>query len=147
MQLEDATRMYKLRLHGVKWQAGENDHSSCTISIQAQSRILLSAGWRKKPASDSQKQLIAKRWRVRPGSYGGFSSEEERMDKIHHLTKGQAANILTRLKHGAQVCPTWCTLQLLTVYIIGPFREKTEGERSNNAYCAKRARPRCQRSS
>ena len=147
MQLEAATRIHKLRLHVVKCQAGKNGQISCTTSIQVRSRILRSAGWRKKPASDSQKELIAKRWRVRPGSHGGFSSEEERMNKIHNLTKGQAANILTRLKHGAQVCPTWFSLQLLTVYIIDPFREKTEGERSNSAHFAKRARPGRQRSS
>ncbi|KAF8632559.1 hypothetical protein AX15_001769 [Amanita polypyramis BW_CC] len=65
-------------------------------------RLSRSANWRKKPASESQRQLIGKRWRIRPGLYDGFSSEEERMQKIRDLTKGQAANILTRLKHGAQ---------------------------------------------
>lgn len=70
---------------------------------ESRSRLLRSADWRKKPASDSQKDVIAKRWRVRPGSQSGFSSEEEKMDKIHRLTKGQAADILTRLRHGAQV--------------------------------------------
>ncbi|PFH54425.1 hypothetical protein AMATHDRAFT_134467 [Amanita thiersii Skay4041] len=58
--------------------------------------LLRSAKWRKQPATDSQKELISKRWTK-------HSSDEEKKIKIKSLTKGQAANILTRLKHGAQV--------------------------------------------
>ncbi|KAK2461954.1 hypothetical protein APHAL10511_006417 [Amanita phalloides] len=81
----------------------------CDTYVQAKiargemsSRLLRSANWRKKSASDSQKQLIAKRWRARASGHNGFSSDEEKEKKIGSLTKGQAANILTRLKHGAQ---------------------------------------------
>ncbi|KIL70887.1 hypothetical protein M378DRAFT_183448 [Amanita muscaria Koide BX008] len=65
-------------------------------------RLLRSATWRKQPASDGQKQLIEKRWGKRINSANGFPSEEARTQMIHNLTKGQAGNILTRLKHGAQ---------------------------------------------
>ncbi|KAF8640629.1 hypothetical protein AX17_000289 [Amanita inopinata Kibby_2008] len=71
-------------------------HGSMTLGL------LRSAGWRKQPASDGQKQLIAKRWGNRSSMYRGIGWEEEKMQKIQNLTKGQAANILTRLKHGAQ---------------------------------------------
>jgi len=55
-----------------------------------------SAKWRKAPASESQKKFVARR--------RGISSDE--MDESEHaldkLTKGLAANIITRLKHGAK---------------------------------------------
>ena len=73
------------------------------------------------PASDSQKDVIAKRWRVRPGSQSGFSSEEERMDKINGLTKGQAADILTRLRHGGQVSHDMMLITIPNSLLIGPF--------------------------
>lgn len=102
--------------------AGEYDHVSCQVlSFKSRSRLLRSAGWRKTPASDSQKDVIAKRWRVRPGSQSGFSSEEERMDKIHGLTKGQAADILTRLRHGGQVSHHMMLTSTSNSLLIGPF--------------------------
>ncbi|KAF8898798.1 P-loop containing nucleoside triphosphate hydrolase protein [Infundibulicybe gibba] len=59
--------------------------------------ILRSAAWRKLPASDQQKQLIAKRWSKR-----NLDNPSERAAIIAQLKKGDAANIITRLKHGAQ---------------------------------------------
>jgi ATP-dependent helicase IRC3 len=62
------------------------------------SRLFRTAKWRKAPASSNQKEFIAKRW--------GLAKAEMDVDshlKIDQLTKGEAANIITRLKHGAQV--------------------------------------------
>ena len=49
---------------------------------------------------------------------------------INNLTKGQAANILTRLKHGAQVCFDQCPLQVLYTYTIQARFEKKVKESS-----------------
>lgn len=55
--------------------------------------LLRSARWRKSPASPGQINFLASRWRNR---------RPEQIDKTKELTKGEAANIITRLKHGAQ---------------------------------------------
>ena len=60
--------------------------------------LLRSARWRKSPASDSQKAIITKRTEGRSAG-NGFGVTFD----VSTLTKGQAANIITRLKHGAQV--------------------------------------------
>ncbi|KAJ7634254.1 P-loop containing nucleoside triphosphate hydrolase protein [Mycena polygramma] len=62
--------------------------------------LLRSARWRQAPASDTQKQLVAKRWGKR--TFDSDSDAESKAEKIRTLTKGEAANIITRLKHGAQ---------------------------------------------
>lgn len=49
------------------------------------------------------------------------------MDKIHSLTKGQAGDILTRLRHGAQVGHNVMLMIISNSLLIAPFREKTEG--------------------
>ncbi|KAF7310867.1 DEAD-box family helicase [Mycena chlorophos] len=58
--------------------------------------ILRTARWRKAPATDNQKKLVAKRWGKRLAD-----SEQVRNEKIAQLTKGQAADIITRMKSGA----------------------------------------------
>jgi ATP-dependent helicase IRC3 len=68
-------------------------------------RLLRTARWRKAQATANQKTFISKRLIKRqplrePPVDGTFLSSQ---DKIETLTKGQAANIITRLKHGAQV--------------------------------------------
>ncbi|EPQ60619.1 P-loop containing nucleoside triphosphate hydrolase protein [Gloeophyllum trabeum ATCC 11539] len=69
--------------------------------------LLRSAAWRRHPATDTQKEFIRKRWGSRKitslQDFGDGSKVEEYDQRIAKLTKGEAANIITRLKHGAQV--------------------------------------------
>jgi ATP-dependent helicase IRC3 len=67
-----------------------------------QRRLLRSARWRKAVATEKQKALVSKRW-LKRDSLDGAASENERLSKIANMTKGEAANIIIRLKHGAQV--------------------------------------------
>ncbi|KAJ6519770.1 P-loop containing nucleoside triphosphate hydrolase protein [Mycena sanguinolenta] len=62
--------------------------------------LLRSARWRRTAASEQQKDFIAKRWGKRKFDSG--ADAESKAEKIATLTKGEAANIITRLKHGAQ---------------------------------------------
>ncbi|KIY64218.1 P-loop containing nucleoside triphosphate hydrolase protein [Cylindrobasidium torrendii FP15055 ss-10] len=63
--------------------------------------LLRSAKWRHAPASQSQKDFVAKRWRVAGEEDHGFDDKmAEKKEKIAKLTKGEAANIITSLKHG-----------------------------------------------
>ncbi|KAJ7783732.1 P-loop containing nucleoside triphosphate hydrolase protein [Mycena maculata] len=62
--------------------------------------LLRSAKWRQTPASESQKNFVAKRWGKR--KFESDSESENKAEKIAKLTKGEAATIITRLKHGAQ---------------------------------------------
>ncbi|KAF5374878.1 hypothetical protein D9758_000323 [Tetrapyrgos nigripes] len=55
--------------------------------------LLRSARWRKTPATEQQIKFVGKRWSKR-------SDDSDK--KLENLTKGEAANIITRLKHGAQ---------------------------------------------
>jgi len=59
--------------------------------------LLRSAKWRKSPASEGQRQLIMKRWLKQ-----GPTNQVSTLEDIEQMTKGEAANIITRLKHGAQ---------------------------------------------
>jgi ATP-dependent helicase IRC3 len=61
-------------------------------------RILRSARWRSYPASEAQKDFIRKRHQ----KHLTITGKEERRD-FSELTKGEAANIITRLKHGSLV--------------------------------------------
>lgn len=73
------------------------DLSALLHSIYLHSRLLRSAKWRKAPASEQQRKFVAKR-------RGKISDpEDDSLEALGHLTKGQAANIITRLKHGAKV--------------------------------------------
>ena len=57
------------------------------------------APWRQKSASDAQIMLVSKRWsKIYPGV-----EEERRTKMLENLTKGNAADIITRLRHGSQV--------------------------------------------
>ncbi|KAG6336098.1 hypothetical protein ID866_2995 [Astraeus odoratus] len=56
--------------------------------------LFRTAPWRRAPASESQKALIMKR--------RGKRDDNESLRKFEVLTKGGAANIITRLRHGAQ---------------------------------------------
>ena len=72
--------------------------------------LLRSARWRKLPASDAQKRFVEKRWKER-SSMGAqkFGDVTEAVSPpvspFAELTKGEAANIINRLKHGAKVRP------------------------------------------
>lgn len=64
-------------------------------------RLFRTAKWRKLPATPGQKTFIAKRWvKVQTGDHSDDISQELRIEK---MSRGEAANIITRLKHGAQV--------------------------------------------
>ena len=65
-------------------------------------RLLRSARWRKTLATEKQKALVSKRWLKRE-TLNDAAPENERLAKLANMTKGEAANIIVRLKHGAQV--------------------------------------------
>ncbi|TBU45109.1 P-loop containing nucleoside triphosphate hydrolase protein [Dichomitus squalens] len=66
--------------------------------------LLRTSRWRWEPASETQKQFIIKRWKDRK-----VIAAADGLGKVMHTTeeglralkKGEAANIITRLKHGA----------------------------------------------
>ncbi|KAF9453867.1 P-loop containing nucleoside triphosphate hydrolase protein [Macrolepiota fuliginosa MF-IS2] len=63
--------------------------------------VLRTAKWRADAATDAQKKFIKSRWlNSKSGKNSGKEATEE---KIQKMTKGEAANIITRLKHGAQL--------------------------------------------
>lgn len=76
--------------------------STCVISARYNNksqfrRVLRSARWRKDPATEAQKNFCRKKWLNKKKGQGIIS--EENIDKI---TKGEAGNMITRLKHGAK---------------------------------------------
>ncbi|KZT02640.1 P-loop containing nucleoside triphosphate hydrolase protein [Laetiporus sulphureus 93-53] len=64
------------------------------------------AKWRQASATDSQKAFIRKRWKIRESDefmeHIADEQQQDKAQKLSRLTKGEAANIITRLKHGAQ---------------------------------------------
>ncbi|KAH9837204.1 P-loop containing nucleoside triphosphate hydrolase protein [Rhodofomes roseus] len=58
------------------------------------------ARWRREPATENQKAMVRKRWKARPGLLDPDGRSE---DRIENMTKGEAANIISRIKFGAQV--------------------------------------------
>ncbi|KAJ7103579.1 P-loop containing nucleoside triphosphate hydrolase protein [Mycena belliarum] len=63
-------------------------------------RLLRSARWRQAPASPQQKLFVEKRWGKR--KLENDPDAEDKAARLDRLTKGEAANIISRLKHGAQ---------------------------------------------
>jgi len=61
---------------------------------------LRTARWRSDPATDPQKKIITSRWQK---SKLQNMNQEDIENKIKSLTKGEAADIITRWKHGTQV--------------------------------------------
>ena len=57
------------------------------------------AAWRQKSATPAQITLVSKRWSK---IFSGVE-EEKRTEMLENLTKGNAADIITRLKHSSQV--------------------------------------------
>lgn len=64
--------------------------------------MLRTARWRREPATESQKAIVLKRWGKRLQTNDTDDSTPEQ--DVARLTRGEAANIITRLKHGALVC-------------------------------------------
>ncbi|KAI9445021.1 P-loop containing nucleoside triphosphate hydrolase protein [Lactarius indigo] len=67
--------------------------------------LLRTAKWRQGPASAAQKLFVAKRWGYVHKSVQDFrehSDDDGFPERLKNLTKGEAATIITRLKHGAQ---------------------------------------------
>jgi len=63
-------------------------------------RLYRTAKWRSSPASDAQKKLVENRWSKTLSNWADIRKEEF----FTKLTKGNAAIIITRIKHGAVVC-------------------------------------------
>ena len=94
--------------------------------------LLRTARWRWEPATASQKTMIMKRWKDRKvvGAADGrrravLATEEG----LKSMTKGEAANIITRLKYGAQVTTAsrdHNMAQILTRIPSDPIREEEE---------------------
>lgn len=94
-----------------RWLWGMNTpilYTSQLNTLRSVDRLLRSAKWRQGPASDSQKAWVRKRSVKRDAtlqslqeSVEGSSAKPE--DRFAKMTKGEAANLITRLKHGAQV--------------------------------------------
>lgn len=61
-------------------------------------RLLRTARWRRTPATDSQKKFVGARWFKRTKA-----TEDGNPPDLSKLTKGEAANIISRIKHGAVV--------------------------------------------
>ena len=62
------------------------------------------AKWRQQPATESQKTFVESRWNKAPKYVQGeMVQDASRNLRIQRLTKGEAANIITRIKHGAMV--------------------------------------------
>ena len=83
--------------------------------LKFDSRLLRTAKWRQGPASPAQKIFVGKRWGHVNKSLKDFqdpSDVDSFPERLRNLTKGEAAYIITRLKHGAQVC-TFCILARL----------------------------------
>lgn len=59
--------------------------------------VLRTARWRSDPATDPQKKFVSSKWKNMQNM-----TKEDMEKRIKSLTKGDAANIITRLKHGAQ---------------------------------------------
>ncbi|KAI0361525.1 P-loop containing nucleoside triphosphate hydrolase protein [Trametes cingulata] len=67
--------------------------------------LLRSAKWRWEPATDSQKQFVMKRWKARKVLAAADGQGKMLLatdDGLSSMKRGEAANIITRLKHGAQ---------------------------------------------
>jgi hypothetical protein len=67
-------------------------------------RLMRRAKWRQQPATESQKTFVESRWNKAPKyAQGEAAHDAVRSLRIQRLTKGEAANIITRIKHGAMV--------------------------------------------
>ena len=77
--------------------------------------MLRSAKWRKEPATEGQKALVAKRMK------------KLEIVELAKLTKGEAANIISRVKHGAKVGRSKLYNPINANFVAGPLRQETKG--------------------
>ncbi|KAF9650534.1 P-loop containing nucleoside triphosphate hydrolase protein [Thelephora ganbajun] len=64
--------------------------------------LMRRAKWRKQPATENQKTFVASRWNKAPKYAQGETTHDAAHSlRIQKLTKGEAANVITRIKHGA----------------------------------------------
>ncbi|KAK0245542.1 P-loop containing nucleoside triphosphate hydrolase protein [Armillaria nabsnona] len=63
--------------------------------------LLRNARWRKTPATDSQKAIVAKRYKLSAEDICDSNATDPMALRISKMTKGEAADTITRLKHGA----------------------------------------------
>ncbi|KAK0478204.1 P-loop containing nucleoside triphosphate hydrolase protein [Armillaria novae-zelandiae] len=63
--------------------------------------LLRNAQWRKAPATDSQKAIVAKRYRLSVEDVCDPNATDPMALQISRMTKGEAADTIARLKHGA----------------------------------------------
>ena len=65
---------------------------------------LMRVRWRQQPATESQNTFVESRWHKAPKYVQGDTGHDAAHNiRIQRMTKGQAANIITRIKHGAMV--------------------------------------------
>jgi len=66
--------------------------------------LLRTAGWRRRPATNDQKEFLRKRLESKQNPLVTHTDGDVKKThpNIDNLTKGDAANIITRLRHGAQ---------------------------------------------
>ncbi|KAH9944308.1 P-loop containing nucleoside triphosphate hydrolase protein [Epithele typhae] len=74
---------------------GSDTFAKKLIDSGREAGLLRTAKWRSQPATPNQLQLVRKKWK------GRKVVEAAHRPDFKTLTKGQAANIITRLKHGA----------------------------------------------
>lgn len=95
-------------------------------------RLYRTAKWRSSPASDAQKSLVQKRWAKALLTLTDVQKEEF----LTKLTKGKAAALITRIKHGAVVGLSMRYSGLrglsLTYRTLGTIPEKREGTKKAN---------------
>jgi hypothetical protein len=131
---------------------GYVDSIQCLIPITLlkclSHRLLKTARWRIAPATVSQKALVAKKLKIPlPSSelddFGlqddGGSRKSSKVD-LRTLTKGEAANIITRLKHGAQVCSESHLINIVWLIRFRPSHttRKSPGSSPGNQWLRKR---------
>ena len=65
-------------------------------------RLYRAAKWRSSPASDAQKKFVENRWSKTLSNW----ADKQKEAFFTELTKGKAATLITRIRHGAVVCPS-----------------------------------------
>ena len=83
--------------HMISGYGVKNTEADCSLTSLIIPRLFRSAAWRRQPATDGQKSFILKRWTKK------LADSRTTQQEVDNLTRGEAANIITRLKHGAQV--------------------------------------------
>lgn len=103
------------------------------------------ANWRWEPASDNQKKFILKAWKgrkVTTTSDGQGRAIPATEEELRTMKKGEAANVITRLKHGALVgpnglCNDWADLH----DCLETLRKEEEGTSSIHSCRRERGSP------